>query len=320
MKWLPPLIVGTVASVCVLPAAARCQMEKRVEIPVEAGGDQLLTQGMIDGHSIHVLIDTGANVSLIWRSAIERLGLRLLTGPRMRLYGLGGESHVSSAFVTDFRVAQFAIEERRFPVAGDLPSGTDFILAEDLLSRTSVEFDLRHQLVRTLEPTGCSLAQLPYWAKTYSMAELLASPRDALAIEVNVVLNGHRVRAQIDSGSSTSIISKATADSAGLHYVSTTGEVVGIGRGALETWIAEVQDFTLGDETIKNTRLRVAQLGKYRTAIRLGSRIPVEVAGEPEMLLGLDFLRAHHILVDNPLRKMVFTYEGGPVFDAQPQR
>lgn len=49
--------------------------------------------------------------------------------------------------------------------------------------------------------------------------------------------------------------------------------------------------------------------------MRAGSRLPVEVAGEPERLLGLDFLRAHHVLVDNSTRKMVFTYEGGPVFE-----
>jgi hypothetical protein len=32
------------------------------------------------------------------------------------------------------------------------------------------------------------------------------------------------------------------------------------------------------------------------------------------MLLGMDFLRAHRVLIDNATRKMVFTYEGGPVF------
>jgi hypothetical protein len=51
--------------------------------------------------------------------------------------------------------------------------------------------------------------------------------------------------------------------------------------------------------------------------VPIRSRIPVPAAGahEPEMLLGLDFLRAHRILVDNSMRKMVFTYEGGPVFE-----
>jgi hypothetical protein len=65
---------------------------------------------------------------------------------------------------------------------------------------------------------------------------------------------------------------------------------------------------------INNTQLRVAQLGKYQTMVRIGSRIPVAAVPEPGMLLGMDFLRSHRILVDNATRKMVFTYEGGPVF------
>jgi hypothetical protein len=228
---------------------------------------------------------------------------------------------VYSAFVKAFRVGQFAAKNRPFPVAGDLPSTMDFILGEDLLSQTSLEFDLRHNAVRTMELTGCTPAQLPYWTTAYSVADLIASPRDALAIRVDVLLNGRKVRARIDSGSSISVISKSVADSVGIHYASApNGRIVGIGRGSLETWIADVQTFTLGDETIKNTQLRVAEMGKYRTTMRIGSRIPVAVAGEPEILLGLDFLRAHHIIVDNPMRKVVFSYEGGPIFEAREPR
>jgi predicted aspartyl protease len=310
------LLMLSVVTALALPASARCHLENVVEIPVEADQNKLLTKGVIDGHDARVLIDTGANLSLIWRPAIERLGLHVTTGPRVSLYGLGGESQAGSAFVKEFRVAGFTAEDRHFPVAGDLPSEVDFVLGEDFLSRTSVEFDLRHHVIRMMEPTGCAIAQLPYWAAIYSMADLIGSPRDALAIRVNVLLNGHSVLAQIDSGSSISIVAEPVANSLGIRYVPTSEEVVGIGHGSLQTWIADVQTFTLGDETIKNTKLRVAQMGKYRTMVRLGSRIPVEVAGEPEMLLGLDFLRAHRVLVDNSVRKIVFTYEGGPVFEA----
>ena len=104
------------------------------------------------------------------------------------------------------------------------------------------------------------------------------------------------------------------ADSAGIHYVSSGAELVGIGSRSLQTWIADVQSFKLGDESINNTQLSVAQLGKYRTMKRIGSRIPVVAVPEPGMLLGMDFLRSHRILVDNATRKTVFTYEGGPVF------
>ena len=312
---LPILSVAAIfATVVALHAQARCHVESVAAIPVVIDNNQLLARGAIDGHPVRVLIDTGSYMSLIWRSAAERLGLRLIGAPRMRLFGLGGESRVDATFVEELRVETFTVKGSRFPVAGDLPSNVDFILGEDFLSRDSVEFDVRHGVVRTMETTGCTPAELPYWTKTYSMADLIASPRDAQAIRVNVVLNGHAVRAQIDSGSSVSILAKSVADSVGVHYVSTSAALVGIGKRSLQIWIADVQSFKLGDESIDNTQLRVAQLGKYQTMERIGSRIPVAAVPEPDMLLGIDFLRSHRILVDNATRKMVFTYDGGPVF------
>jgi predicted aspartyl protease len=304
------ILVTVVAS----PTHARCHVENVAAIPVAVDNNQLLARGAIDGHAVRVLIDTGSNMSLIWRSAAERLGLRLIGAPRRRLFGLGGESRVDETFVEELRVETFTVKGLRIPVAGDRPSSVDFILGEDFLSRDSVEFDVRHGVVRTMETTGCTPAELPYWSKTYSMADLVASPRDAQAIRVNVVLNGHAVRAQIDSGSSVSLIAKSVADSIGVHYVSAGSELVGIGNRSLQIWIADVQSFKLGDESIHDTQLRVAQLGKYLTMGRIGSRIPVAAVPEPGMLLGMDFLRSHRILVDNATRKTVFTYEGGPVF------
>jgi len=285
-----------------------------VALPVETDTNQLLTRGAIDGHPVRVLIDTGSHMSLIWRSAAERLGLRLIGAPRVRLFGLGGESRVDATFVDELQVQSFTVKRLRLAVAGDLPSGIDLIFAEDFLARHSLELDVRHGVVRTMETAGCTPAELPYWAKTYSMADLIASPRDAGAIRINVLLNGHAVRAQLDSGSSASLLAKSVADSVGVHYVSASPKVLGIGQHSLQTWVADVQSFKLGDESINNTQLWVAQLGKYQTMDRTGSRIPVPTGTEPDLLLGMDFLRAHRVLIDNTTRKMVFTYEGGPVF------
>jgi predicted aspartyl protease len=307
-------VVAVFAAALPHPAQSRCQIGNVVAIPVETDRNQLLTRAAIDGHPVRVLIDTGSYISFIWRPAAKRLGLRLIGAPRIRLFGLGGESRVDATFVEELQVGAFTVRGLRLPVAGDLPSGIDFIFGEDFLSRDSVEFDLRHGVVRTMETSGCTPAELPYWSKTYSIADLSVSPRNAQAIRVNVVLNGHAVRALIDSGSSVSLLTKSVADSVGVHYLSRDAEVVGIGRRTLPTWIVGVQSFKLGDESINNTQLRVAQLGKYQTMERIGSRIPVAAGTEPAMLLGMDFLRTHHVLIDNAARKMVFTYEGGPVF------
>jgi hypothetical protein len=89
-----------------------------------------------------------------------------------------------------------------------------------------------------------------------------------------------------------------------------------VGPQTLDTSVGLFDTFTIGDETIRNPHIRVAQLGKHTTAVYVGSRIaePERNIDTPDMLLGADFLRAHRVLIDNGARKMVFTYEGGPVF------
>jgi hypothetical protein len=44
------------------------------------------------------------------------------------------------------------------------------------------------------------------------------------------------------------------------------------------------------------------------------------MAGQPDMLLGSDFLRAHRVLVARSQRKMYFTYAGGTVFLGAPSK
>ena len=86
---LPILSVAAIfVTVVALPAHARCHVGNVAAIPVAIDNNQLLARGAIDGHPVSVLIDTGSYMSLIWRSAAERLGLRLIGAPRMRLFFL----------------------------------------------------------------------------------------------------------------------------------------------------------------------------------------------------------------------------------------
>jgi hypothetical protein len=88
------------------------------------------------------------------------------------------------------------------------------------------------------------------------------------------------------------------------------------GRG-IEARIVRFDTFTLGDETIKNAKLVVADLWKNTKVEKLGTRLGSEAhdLAQPRMLLGADFLRAHRVLVANGMGLMVFSYVGGPVFD-----
>jgi len=120
------------------PAAhADCQIGQVAEITVETGHTLPLAHAQINGQPVRVLIDTGSVTSMVWRPAVERLGLRATTGPRTQLYGLGGESRVDATIVKDLRFGSFAVKDLRVPVAGDLPMGFDLLLRAGRRLRTA---------------------------------------------------------------------------------------------------------------------------------------------------------------------------------------
>jgi tetratricopeptide (TPR) repeat protein len=115
-------------------------------------------------------------------------------------------------------------------------------------------------------------------------------------------LNGKKIRVMLDTGASTSMLSRSAAERAGVTPdspgVVKSGRMRGIGSRAVDTWIAPFESFRIGDEEIRNTKLRIG-----------------DTSLEQDMLVGADFFLSHRIYVASSQRKMYFTFNGGPVFN-----
>ena len=69
----------------------KCKLVRIAEWPVRVDHYRPVVDGAINGQKIGILIDTGAAMSLVGRSAATRLGLtRYETGDRV--FGVGGET------------------------------------------------------------------------------------------------------------------------------------------------------------------------------------------------------------------------------------
>lgn len=71
------------------------------------------------------------------------------------------------------------------------------------------------------------------------------------------------------------------------------------GGRLLKTWIVPVASFKIGNEDIRQTKLRVAD----------------ETWGWMDMVIGTDFFLSHRVYISTDRRKVYFTYNGGPVFN-----
>jgi tetratricopeptide (TPR) repeat protein len=278
----------------------------------------------INGSEVQFILDSGAFFSMISGASAARLNLKTYPAPSgLRVAGVGGTADVSVATVKVLTVASGSIENVEFLVGGtDIGSESVGVLGQNFLQRLDVEYDLSQGVVRLLKPVDCDKTMLAYWATgtstPYSVLEIASMTEQEHTLGSNIsrtrsvlnphttgvaYVNGTRIRVEFDTGAATSVLSLKAAARAGIKPdspgVVDAGATWGIGKGTIPSYVAPFASFKIGDEEIKNTRLRIADID-----------LP-----DADMLLGADFFLAHRIYVANSQRKLYFTYGGGPVFN-----
>jgi hypothetical protein len=296
-------------------ATGSCKLVKIAELPIRVVHNKLVADGAVNGRPVSVMLDTGATATLITRPAADRLGL-IRQKTRRRMAGIGGESDVESALVDEFRLGDATVKSRYMMVAGEreIGDGVAVILGEDFFHVVDVEFDLAHNAVRLFQPKDCENVSLAYWASNGASEVPIERVYDAIPrIVLTVRVNGRSWGALFDSGAGASVLNRSDAARAGVVAEGSGGISAGLGPALVDWTYGEVQSFVIGDESIKDTRIPVADLLKGASGYSRGNIWGESLSGA-SMLLGVDFLRAHRVLVAHSQRKLYFTYVGGPVF------
>ena len=293
-------------------ASAGCTVGRIAELPVTMAGTRPLVQAKINGADATFLADSGAFYSIISKASALQYGLTLHPAPYgYEVRGVGGSAEVSTTTVKVFTLLGADLHNITFLVGGsEVGSGAIGVIGQNVLHLEDVEFDLAGGAIRLFESHNCGGANLAYWSagKPVSAMTIENTTRESPHIIGSAYVNGVRVRVLFDTGASSSFLSKAAAARAGIRVdapnVTYEGQSAGIGRRTVDNWIAPVASFKIGDEEIRNTRLRIGDT----------------TLGDEDMLLGADFFLSHRIYVAKHLDKLFFTYNGGPVFnlDAPP--
>jgi len=301
-------------------AATSCKLAQIADLPARLVHNKVIVDGAINGRKIGIMLDTGSTITVIPRPAALRLGLNPQKTAGVRMFGIGGETDVESATVDEFKIGQATAKGRRMTVAGEHEFGDDIavILGEDFFHAFDVEFDLAHNAVRLFKPKDCEGVSLAYWATNGAGEVGIETVDDARPmIVLTVQINGKPARALLDSGAVTSVIDRPEAERLGAPTAAAGGAAgtgTGLGPRTIEWRFVPLESFTIGDETIRDTTIQVADISKGLTYVPPGSLAPKKVEGTTAMLLGADFLRAHRMLVAHSQQKIYFTYAGGPVF------
>lgn len=318
-NWFPAICLAALALISTpIPAHAACELRQVFEFPVDLAGNRPLIPISIAGRDMKMMLDTGAGTSLIWDSSAKDLNLKILPFRGTdQMYGAGAAvDTVGLVSVKDFKLAGVAIPKISLHATshGDAPQTVIGVLGEDFLHQYDVDFDLRARKVRLFLPKGCSGDQVVYWAKAYSMAKLVRSNSNADWLKFNVNLDGHDAVALLDTGAERTQVTplfvrrNAISPEAQMQAETTSDRPNALFRV-----------LTVGQESIQNVRLEIANLFGRDIEVRYGAIVSsYAVVDPPDLVIGADFFLAHRVYVARSQGAIYFTYEGGTIFQPLP--
>jgi predicted aspartyl protease len=302
-------------------AHAACKIAQIAELHVDRVNNEPFVDGQINGQPVRILLDTGAADSFMSGGTARRLKLPLRDS-NATYRGVNGETRLQFAVVDHLQIGSFSTNDLLLHVTGakrgEKPDEIGFVLGANFFWHFATEFDLAHRVIRLLQPIGCRPEQLVYWDQSYFLATTEYMTSSDPWIITRVEVNGTRLRALLDSGATTSSISTIAARQAGITTdspgVVPSTPVQGWAAQPLPTWIARFDTFSLGNETIRNARIRMGDLFGADRDSTTGSHIGQVDDRMPDLIQGEDFLQSHRVVVLPHEREALFTYNGGTVF------
>jgi hypothetical protein len=271
------------------PAAARCAL-KAQQIPIKMIDGRPMVTAKVNGKAGNFVIDSGSPLNQISRTFAATLKLAPPLAPGS-FPKPTDPPVVATAAQFEFAGAQLT----NVPlVASFQPDKVDGVIGQTVLRQADVEYDLGGGAVRLIKAEGCEGPDLVYWAKdgdSYSEIPLEPMDKDAPLTKSEVTINGVKLRAMFKSSVPFTMITEQAALKAGVKMtdpgVKTLTPTVSVGNFA---------SVKIGDEEFKNAPL---EIGKTRDTFY-------------DVIIGTDWLAAHHMYVANSQQKIFFTYSGGP--------
>ena len=313
-RLLLKALFGLAIAAAAAPALADgCKLEALMQLPVTMQGSRPVVTTRINGAEAHFAIDSGAFFSMLTTDAANRFRLATSTytptgshlgrSGGVTIEGATGEAVVGVTTVAAFGDGNRPIRNVQFLVGGR-EDGIDGYLGQNILGGVDAEYDLANGLIRLWKTEGCSHKNLAYWSPGGAAEAPLYRSIDYVNRHIlsEATVNGRKTRLILDTGAPRSILDARAAARAGVPHdgpnVVSAGFTRGVGGQRAATWIAPVDSFKIGDEEIRNTRLRAGAL----------------TLEEADMVLGADFFLSHRIYVGRSVGSIFITYNGGPVF------
>jgi predicted aspartyl protease len=265
-------------------APGGCGFEPRADLSVELRRNVPLVHATVDGSPVTLILDTGAERSLLSDRAALRLGLPRGTGAPTQVTGLGavGDAADATTRLVAFGGVSFAgrsvlVGTLAFPALGDVTP--DGLLGADLLAHYDIDLDLPANRMVLYRARDCPETGPP-WAAAGAVLQAQRSTRDHLIVPIR--LNGIVLGATVDTGSEVTVLGTRAAARLGLAAPALARDIVIPVRGVT------------ADGTMRIHRFGELRLGplQFRRPLIAVAPLPDFVG---DALLGIDVLRTRRV-------------------------
>ena len=275
-------------------ARAGCEVQQRAVVALQALHGHLLVPLAVNGTTAHFVLDTGAERSLVTPQAVQRLGLALDEWVGTTMHGIGGVTEHRNADPRSLTLGGVPLQRHTLThdtslTVGPMPITSvdglqiDGLLGRDFLSVFDLSIDLKKDMLTLYEVRDCSGKFLP-WTQPYT-AIPAQRPTDT-AIVLPVSLDGHPLRALLDTGASASVLTTR-----GMAMLGLTNERLAHDAPARAAGVGPRV------ETMRQHRFASLRVGTDTDRDPVIWVAPIHVVPIVDMLLGADWLVGREVWI-----------------------
>jgi predicted aspartyl protease len=303
MRVIISLLLLLVAGLAGCAAPDTCALVPLAEMPLDTRSNLMFITAVIAGQPVRLLVDTGAERTVLTQAAVARLGLAHDLHHLTRSFGIGG-----SSANWDADISGIVLGQTRFPVDHvavgnfvidhiDGPR-TDGLLGADILLAFDMDIDGAQHRLTLYRVRRCPDA-VPPWREPAMRIDGLDARRDRLLVPIT--LDGVAGMAILDTGAQATTIGMGMARRLGLSPASLQTDRTIMAHGAAPLPVAvhvhRFRELTVGGEArIEDPTLAV---------------VPNESA-IGDALLGGDFLRGRRVWLSFATRRLFVGTAGAP--------
>jgi predicted aspartyl protease len=265
-----------------------CGTIRLAETAVAILNDQPIVKVFANSAAVLLLLDTGAEATVLTPAAAQRIGAQHARVEwRRQMHGLTGDIPAGELELRNLTIGGVEVPRRRvrvgpIEIVNALSGPLDGVLGADILRSFDIDLDLPGRRMSLYQGQSCTAAA-PAWAQPYARIAAGRSPSNRLSFTVQ--LDGRRISALLDSGAQFSVLSTRMARALGVtEAVLARDPPVTVSGADGEQLSAHAHRFSrleVDGEVIRNAEIDVTEIS----------------LNEADLVLGIDFLGSRRVWI-----------------------